>query len=499
MTKTIIVLGAGLGGLATGIYAQINGFKTSIFEKNSVPGGLAACWKRKQYLIDGGIHFLSGYKPGLNLYNVFKEVGAHKAECIDLDIYARFIDEESNRNIDISADLIEFQKNLTTLFPKDIGVIKHFIKGIRGLSKSDFSEFGFKNPPELMTTKDWIKDFWENRKSLRYFVGKSMMPVKEYVTKIHDPMFRELLLYMFLPDIPIVFLWMVLSLVSQKQMGVLKNGSIDFARKMVDRFVELGGQIHYDSKVSDILVKDDKVTGIVLEDGSVHNSDFCISAIDGFTVIFKMLKGKYLNENIERRYKKWKVVDPFVSVNFGVNMEFKDDVWMTFIKTTDPINVGNKEKNFVLIRFFNYSKSFAPEGKTVIQVDFETDWEYWFELRKDITKYREAKKQLSKEVLSWLEKRYPGISNKIEVTDVATPYTYWRYTLNQKGAYMGFLPTTKSFVATVEKQLPGLENFYMAGQWSMSMGGVQPVIYSGKHVIQLLCNNEGQEFVTKDD
>ena len=147
-----------------------------------------------------------------------------------------------------------------------------------------------------------------------------------------------------------------------------------------------------------------------------------------------------------------------------------------------------------MIRFFNYSPHFAPEGKTVIQVDFETEWEYWFVLRQDKKKYNQVKKELAERTIEWLEKRYPGIKDKIEVTDVATPYTYWRYTLNEKGSYMGFLPTADAFTANVEKRLPGLGNFYMAGQWSMSMGGVQPVIYSGKHVMKLLCHDEEKEF-----
>jgi len=32
-----------------------------------------------------------------------------------------------------------------------------------------------------------------------------------------------------------------------------------------------------------------------------------------------------------------------------------------------------------------------------------------------------------------------------------------------------------------------LEGFYMAGQWVMPGGGVAPCLYSGRHVIQLLC------------
>ncbi len=494
--KSIIIIGGGLGGLSTGIYALMNDYNVTIFEKNPVPGGLAACWKRKQYLIDGGIHFIAGYKPGLSLYKVFKEVGAHKAEYVDLDVYARYIDETSNRSIDISADLDKFQNDMLSLFPWDKRIIKHFIKGTRGMAKSDISEFGFKKPAELMKTKDWIAEFWKNRKSLRYFLGKSMMEVKKYTENIKDPMFKELLLYMFLPEVPIAFLWMILSFVYQNQLGVLKNGSLDFSRKLEDRFLELGGVIKYQSKVDDILVKDDKAVGVILEDGSAFNSDFVISAIDGYTAIFKMLEGKYVNENIKNRYANWKTVEPFVCISFGVAMEFKDEVWMTFFKTTDSIRVANEDKYQVMIRFFNYSESFAPKGKSVIQVDFETEWEYWFELSKDKKKYNEEKKKLVEQVIKWLEKRYPGITEKIEVTDVATPYTFWRYTLNKEGAYMGFLPTSKTFTASVEKELPGLDCFYMAGQWAMTTGGVQTVIYSGRHVIELLCHKEGKTFKT---
>ncbi len=493
--KSIIVIGGGLGGLSTGIYAQMNGYETTIYEKNPVPGGLAACWKRKNYLIDGGIHFLSGYKPGLSLYNVFKEVGAHKAEYVDLDFYARFIDEKSGRSIDISSDLNKFQTDLLSLFPEDKKKIKHFIKGIRGLSKTDISEFGFKEPVELMTTKKWIKEFWENRKALKYFIGKSMQPVKDYVKNIHDPMFKDLLLYMFLPDVPITFLWMILSFVSQKQMGVLKRGSLDFAKKLEERFLELGGKIVYNSKVSSILVEENKAVGIRTEDGKEYISDFVISANDGRTVIYEMLEGAYTNNKIDRRYKEWQTVDPFVCLSFGVDMEFKDEVWMTVFKTTNPITVGDEEKDFVMIRFFNYSPYFAPEGKTVIQVDLETNWEYWFNLRKDKQKYNQAKKDLAERTKEWLEKRYSGIKDKIEVVDVATPYTYWRYTLNEKGSYMGFLPISETFTSSIKKKLPGLEKFYMSGQWSMTTGGVQSVIYAGRHVIRLLCHDEGKGFI----
>jgi phytoene dehydrogenase-like protein len=46
----------------------------------------------------------------------------------------------------------------------------------------------------------------------------------------------------------------------------------------------------------------------------------------------------------------------------------------------------------------------------------------------------------------------------------------------------------------VEKTLPGLENFYMAGQWVEPGGGTLPALYSGGNVVQLLCHRDGKPF-----
>lgn len=495
--KSVIVIGAGIGGLSTGIYAQMNGYDATIFEKNDYTGGLAACWKRKNFLIDGGIHFITGYKPGCSLYNVFSEVGIQNLEYIDTEVYARFVDEISNRYIDVTADLNKFQRDLNSLFPKDKKVIKQFIKGIKGMSKSDISDFGFRKPAELMGYTDWVKELWRVRKSLRWFVGKSLKSVREYVDKIHDSMLKEFFLHMFLPDVPMAFLYMILSFVSQGQLGLLKNGSSDLVSALEKRYLDLGGKIKYNSKVTEIIVEDNKAIGIELEDESQFKAEYVISACDGYTTIYSMLHGEYADESIEERYKEWDIVRPLIVISYGINMELNKERWLTLYKSNENIKVGDEDDNLVTIRCFNYSPSFAPEGKTVVQVMFETNWEYWSELSENRVKYKKEKKQLASETLIWLEKRYPGISENVEVSDVATPYTYWRYTLNNKGSYMGFYPTTETFTKNIKKTLPGLDNFFMAGQWSLNTGGVFSSIYSGRHVVQLLCNKENKLFIAE--
>jgi phytoene dehydrogenase-like protein len=50
----------------------------------------------------------------------------------------------------------------------------------------------------------------------------------------------------------------------------------------------------------------------------------------------------------------------------------------------------------------------------------------------------------------------------------------------------------------VSKTLPGLHNFYMAGQW-VEPGGMAPVVaVSGRNVVQMICRHDGRPFVTSE-
>jgi phytoene desaturase len=61
---------------------------------------------------------------------------------------------------------------------------------------------------------------------------------------------------------------------------------------------------------------------------------------------------------------------------------------------------------------------------------------------------------------------------------------------------MGWLPTPEVINTRVKRTLPGLANFYMAGQWVTPGGGVPPCLYSGRHVAQILCHHDGKPFST---
>lgn len=54
--KKVIIIGAGLAGLSSGIYLKKEGYDVTIYEKNNYAGGFVTTWIRKNAIIDGCMH-----------------------------------------------------------------------------------------------------------------------------------------------------------------------------------------------------------------------------------------------------------------------------------------------------------------------------------------------------------------------------------------------------------------------------------------------------------
>jgi phytoene dehydrogenase-like protein len=61
---------------------------------------------------------------------------------------------------------------------------------------------------------------------------------------------------------------------------------------------------------------------------------------------------------------------------------------------------------------------------------------------------------------------------------------------------MGFKANITDMSNWMQRTLPGLKNFYMAGQWVFPGGGVPGAITSGRHLLQFLCKQNKKIFRT---
>jgi hypothetical protein len=218
-----------------------------------------------------------------------------------------------------------------------------------------------------------------------------------------------------------------------------------------------------------------------------------VSAADGYSTIFEMLGGRFADDATRQRYERWPLFRPIIMASFGVARPFEGQPPLSMVSLARPISIGPDEVRGMMFRIFQ-GPPMAPAGKSLVQATVETDFDFWWGLRADQAAYEAEKTRVAAELLERLESHLPGISAAVEMTDVATPWTFWRVTRNRRGAYEGWLMTKNMMTTRVPKTLPGLEDFYMAGQWVEPGGGIPTVLTSGRQVVQLICHRDGVPF-----
>ena len=139
----------------------------------------------------------------------------------------------------------------------------------------------------------------------------------------------------------------------------------------------------------------------------------------------------------------------------------------------------------------------APPGKSAVEIWYATRYDYWEKIAADRPAYEEEKKRIADVSIAKLDRRWPGFASAVEVVDVPTPATYFRYTGNWQGSPDGWYVTPENMgKRTVLRTLPGLSDLYMVGQWTAPFTGTIMAALSGRQLIQILCKRDKTPFVT---
>jgi phytoene dehydrogenase-like protein len=494
MERSIIVIGAGLSGLSAGCYGRMNGYRTNIFEMHSSAGGVCTAWERKGYTIDGAVNWVVGTRPGGMFHRFWEELGAVQNWSIYNHQRHMVVENRDGRALTIYCDADQLERHLLEIAPEDGKVIRELTDAVRRAAKFRMQE---EKPEELYNLVDLVKTAGM-LPVMRFMKKWSRVSTGDFTARLTNPFLREVLPLAFGSDMPMVMVLMMLGWQHGKLAGYVLGGALHLAHSIETRYLELGGEVRYDARVEKILVEGDRAAGVRLHDGSEHRADWIISTADGRTTIFDMLEGRYTDREIEERYAHPKLFKPLVYISLGVARELDDlpaSIGGLIYPLNRPITIAGREETSMCVRSYCFDPSLAPEGKNVLIVQYETDYDYWSELRRDRKRYNAEKQRIVQEVIDALEQRFPGIGEDVEMTDVATPITWERYTGNWRGAYEGWMMDAESFSTTMKKTLPGLDGFYMAGQWVNPGGGIPTAVMSGNHTIQLICRRDRRRFV----
>jgi phytoene desaturase len=87
-------------------------------------------------------------------------------------------------------------------------------------------------PPDMTRWWDTLKMMIKMKGTLRYYSGWYMQSLEEATGELHDPWLAHVFKHLFLPEVPVVFIMIILGALSGGNMAVRKDGSGGFARAL---------------------------------------------------------------------------------------------------------------------------------------------------------------------------------------------------------------------------------------------------------------------------
>ena len=318
LTKKAIVIGAGIGGIATAARLRRNGYQVTVFEKNDKPGG------RTNQIVRDGHRFDVG--PTLFLMpEVFAETFAALGERMEdhLDLQridptytVRFAD---GLTLELTADLLKMQPQLDAIEENAFdGFLRYMAEGNRhyriSLEKfvgrnfyNLFEYFSPANLPLLFQLKALTKHY-EN-------IGSYFQDPRLKAAFTFQNMYLGLSPY----EAPATY-----SLLQYTELA----GGVWYPMGGMYRVIEaltaiaekMGVQFVYNAPVKRITARGNQVTSVELEDGTVQHADLFVGNAD-LPYIYKNL----LPESAEaKKLEKQKYTCSTIMFYWGVDRQYPE-------------------------------------------------------------------------------------------------------------------------------------------------------------------------------
>lgn len=288
--KKIVIIGGGVAGLSTGIFAQKNGFESLILEKHHTLGGECTGWNRHGYHIDGCIHWLVGTKEGTPIRRLWDAVGA--LDGVDIYDPESFMAVEHNGvTVNFYRDIDRLKSSWLALSPDDRDTIEAFCGDIK---KMQSFSIPVEKPMDMMSIIEKIK-FILSMKDVGPIMQKyDKISVKELSERFKHPALREAIAS-FMPegDYSASSVIFPLGTFTGGQSSIPVGGSKALAMRMAERYLALGGTVEASCEVVDLEIEGDTVKRIICRNGKSFEVDYVVAACDAQVLYEGLLKGHY--------------------------------------------------------------------------------------------------------------------------------------------------------------------------------------------------------------
>ncbi len=487
MSKKIIIIGAGISGLTAGIYAARSGFDVTIIEQHSIAGGMCTSWKRKGYLFEGAVHWMTGSSPKTEAYQLWKDVGA-LGNDIPVSLHDPFRSIEwDGQIIHLYRDIQKTVEQLIAISPEDEKALRQLVKDVKSVRKMTMPIFDIKGV-KMKNPKHMGLGFILKMLPAMPAMGKyGKITCAEFVETFNSPAIRRLFSFI-TDDYAATAIISTLATLDSGDGGYPEGGSLLIVQRMAKTFTDLGGKLMLNTHVKKVCIDNDIMTGVVLDD-TIMTADAVIITQETIAALDKLFDTQPDDAWLKAvRDTTEPAVCTFVSI--GVRAKLPDHTIPEW-KLDTPITYAGQTIHELS---FNSYHNYAPEGGTALTTALMADTYDFWKKAKEEGRYDAEKEALGKQFVRALCEKYPQCKEKIEVVDIATPLTYERYTGAYKGSWMGIMKPGARAGLMYPGYCEKISGLYFAGHRMMPPGGLPVALASGRTAAQLVCRQFNVEF-----
>jgi len=494
----VIIIGAGLGGLNSGIYLQSKnpGLRTLIIEQNNYPGGYASGFVNKGFYFDTGAETILGYEEGfanttLNEFNFSHPF--HKVEPIE----AFYHEDKIFR---MFSDPDKFIAEIEKYHPDQVEGVKALIKtSLKIRDEIDANNLSH----EKLTFGKMLKILFKHPYLLKYGHKNFREYLEEFITD--EKIFEYFNLYCLWFGLKFEELSAptgahILGVSFSEGLFYPEGGFEAFTKKLAEHYVSRGGTIKYNSTVAKIIVKKRKAKGIQLEDGTIINSDIVIANSDLHKTIFDFVGKEYFSRKYLNYINNLRMSVSGILLYLGVEgIDLKEYPPHFIIGKSEGIIPNLREGKFDLeglgIRIPSNADPTLKVGDkdSIVVLGFTPyEWNDFWKIGKNSKRtkeYRQLKKELTEKIIAVVEKIIPGLSKHIVLKRLATPYTFERYNSSTKGAWYG-----PAFNQKLPNFKSPIKNLFFAGA-NVGGSGVSQAMNSGINTGKFVLNKLDKKFL----
>ena len=291
--KKAIIIGSGVGGLATALRLKAQGLDVVVFENNSYPGGKLSSFNLGQYRFDAGPSLLTMPHYIDELFELFDENPKDYFNYKRKDISCKYFWEDKTV-LNAYSDKNKFINEINKVLKVDKNIItKYLLKAKKkyDLTKNIFLEQSLHKIKTYLSS-DLIKGIF----NLYIFqINKTLDTVNQ--DELKEPhlvqLFNRFATYNGSSPFKTPGMMTLIQHLEQEYgTFVSDKGMINISKSIFDLAKRNGVKFEFNKLVNEIIVKNNKVVGVKVNN-IVIESDFVVSNMDIVPTYKKLLKKSY--------------------------------------------------------------------------------------------------------------------------------------------------------------------------------------------------------------